>query len=57
MITSTNIENFPQYKSAFYLIVEQKLAFTSRNNLARKVKNLSRNLTMTYVIDNSHMDR
>ena len=57
MATSTNIENLPQYKSAFYLIVEQKMAFTSSNNLARKVKNFSRDLTMTYVIDNSHLDR
>ena len=53
MITTTNTENFRQYKSGFSLIVEQVLVFTSNTNLVKEVKNLSPNfkrieITMFY---------
>ena len=41
MTTTTNVENFCQYKSRFSLIVEQILAFALTTSLVRKVKNLS----------------
>ena len=41
MTPTTNAENLRQYKSTFSLIVEQILAFPSRTNLVRKVKDLS----------------
>ena len=43
MATATNAENLRQYKSRFYLIVEQILAFDSSTKLVREVKNLSPN--------------
>ena len=43
MITTTNAENLPQYKSRLSLIVEQILAFPSSTYLVGKVKNLSPN--------------
>ena len=39
MPTRGNVKKFRQYKSRFYFIVEQILAFTLRNNFFRKVKN------------------
>ena len=53
MITTTNTENFRQYKSGFSLIVEQVMVFTSNTNLVKEVKNLSPNfkrieITMFY---------
>ena len=41
MTTTTNAENLQQYKSRFYLIVEEILAFASSSNLVREVENLS----------------
>ena len=43
MTTATNAENLRQYKSKFFLIVEQILAFAWSTNFIREVKNLSRN--------------
>ena len=43
MTTTTNDENFRQYKSRFSLIVEQIIAFASSNSLVKEVKNLSPN--------------
>ena len=44
MATTTNAENLQQYKSRFYLIVEQIPAFPFSTNLIRKVENLSPNV-------------
>ena len=43
MTAATNAENLRQLKSRFSLIVEQVLAFSSRTNFVRKVKNLTPN--------------
>ena len=40
MKATTNAENLRQYKIRFSLIAEQILAFASKHNMARKVKNL-----------------
>ena len=39
----TNAENLRQYKSRFFLILEQILAFVSSTNLVKEVKNLPPN--------------
>ena len=41
MTTKTYAENYRQYKSKFFLTVEQTLPFTSSTNLIREVKSLS----------------
>ena len=43
MTTTTNNGNLWQYKSRFFYIVEQILAFTSNINLVQEVKNLPPN--------------
>ena len=43
MKTTTDAEILRQYKSKFSLIIEEILAFPSRTNLVRNVKNLSPN--------------
>ena len=43
MTTTTNVENLGQYKSRFYLIVEQILAFPSSTYLDKKVESLPPN--------------
>ena len=40
MKATKNAENLRQYKIRFSLIAEQILAFASKHNMARKVKNL-----------------
>ena len=41
MTITANVENSPQHKSRFSLIVEQILAFAWSTNLVREVKKLS----------------
>ena len=43
MTSTTNAENFKQYKSRFFT-VDEILPFASNTNLVREVKNLSPNL-------------
>ena len=40
ILITSNVENSPQYKSRFSLIVEQILAFTWSTNSVREVKKL-----------------
>ena len=47
MTTTTNFEDFCQYKSRFFLNVEQILAFALATSLVRKVENLSPNFKRT----------
>ena len=57
MKATTNAENLRQYKIRFSLIAEQILAFASKHNMARKVKNLLPNsVTMRYVIEYFNLD-
>ena len=44
MTATTNAKKFRQNKMCFSLIVEKVLAFASRPNMVREVKNLSPNL-------------
>ena len=43
MTTTTNVKNLWQYKSRFFFILWEILAFALRTNLVREVKNLSPN--------------
>ena len=43
MTTTINAENLGQHKIRCFLIAEKILAFASRPNIVRKVKNLSLN--------------
>ena len=57
MKATTNAKNLRQYKIRSSLIAEQILAFASKHNMARKVKNLLPNsVTMRYVIEYFHLD-
>ena len=41
MTATTNAENLREYKTRFFLIAEQLLAFALHLNIVREVKNLS----------------
>ena len=47
MSTTTNTKNLGQYKTRFYSIVEQILAFASSFNMVTEVKNMSPNFKET----------
>ena len=60
MTTATNAENLRQYKTRFYLTVEQLLTFTSSPNMVREVKKYVSKfqtnwMTMFYVIEYSQL--
>ena len=44
MTAATNAENLRQYKSRFYLIADQTLAFTSSLDIIGEAKNIPLNL-------------
>ena len=59
MTAKENAENWRQYEIRLFLIVEHILAFASKPNMVREVKNLSPNFKqipwMFFVIEYSHL--
>ena len=61
MTTKTNVENSRQYESRFFLLVEQILASLQALTWLEKLRTclqISKEcVTMSYIIDNSYLDR